>query len=369
MSPSHDPGYDDHTLTEYLLGRLPEQEAERIDEESLIEESLSWQLRVVEEDLIDAYVRGTLDGETKALFEASYLTSERRRAKVQFATDFLATIDRAGATVPAPRAEEATAAGLLASDASRAARRSPIWLLAAAAAIVIGVGGFGWYQQTRLRQELTLAQQDRNALDRRVRALERELTDQRAGRAQASTDLARVRTPGPGAAAATTDSAAPPPATVAHPTGRPRRPAPRGGGVDRLLPAAGTPATFALRRVQRPALSRALRDPGESRRLACAPCHRRRARPSRCRSRSPRVSEVPALRHRAMILWRTGLAGIVATYAFEVAQRWRMVRRFSYPSRHPAAILIGALAIRGGACCVYPCAWKDDIIALAKSMI
>jgi hypothetical protein len=330
MSPSHDPGYDDHTLTEYLLGRLPEQEAERIDEESLIEESLSWQLRVVEEDLIDAYVRGTLDGETKALFEASYLTSERRRAKVQFATDFLATIDRAGATVPAPRAEEATAAGLLASDASRAARRSPIWLLAAAAAIVIGVGGFGWYQQTRLRQELTLAQQDRNALDRRVRDLERELTDQRAGRAQASTDLARVRTPGPGAAAATTDSAASPAAAGADATSAATlalAPQTRGAGsIDRLLlPAAGTPATFALR-LESSDFRRyraALRDPGSGRVVW------RSAAVSPTPGTPVTVSiAVPAgvlkFQHYAIELsglGATGLAGIVATYAFEVAQR------------------------------------------------
>ena len=107
MSPSHEPGYDDLTLTRYLLGRLPEEEAERIDEETLTEESLSWRLRVVEEDLIDAYVRGTLDGETKALFEASYLTSAHRRRKVELATDFLATIDRAATTVRAPQPDEA----------------------------------------------------------------------------------------------------------------------------------------------------------------------------------------------------------------------------------------------------------------------
>jgi len=330
MSPSHEPGYDDLTLTRYLLGRLPEEEAERIDEETLTEESLSWRLRVVEEDLIDAYVRGTLDGETKALFEASYLTSAHRRWKVELATDFLATIDRAATTVRAPQPDEAVAAGTRPSDTPSGARRSPIWLLAAAAAVVIAVGGFAWYQQTRLRQELTQAQQDRNALDRRVRDLERELTDQRAGRAQAATDLARVRPTGSGAAAATTDSAASPVAPGADATGAATlvlAPQTRAvGTMDRLLlPSAGTPATFALR-LESSDFRRyraAFRDPGSGRVVW------RSAAVSPTPGTPVTVSiAVPAgvlkFQHYAIELsglGATGLAGIVATYAFEVAQR------------------------------------------------
>ena len=46
-------------------------------------------MRDVENDLVDAYVRGTLDADTRTRFESFYMSSPRRRAKVRFARAFL----------------------------------------------------------------------------------------------------------------------------------------------------------------------------------------------------------------------------------------------------------------------------------------
>src|SRR5262249_41536128 len=94
MSLSHETRYSDEQLARYLLQLLPEDDIERLDEMSIADEEIAWRLRVVEDDLVDAYVRGSLTGETLKQFEAIYLSSARRRRKVQFAGNFLDKVVR-----------------------------------------------------------------------------------------------------------------------------------------------------------------------------------------------------------------------------------------------------------------------------------
>ena len=97
MSQLHESGHDDQQLVRYLLRLLPEEDAERIDDLSISDDEVSWRLRVVENDLVDAYVSGTLTGETVERFESFYLSSERRRQKVKFAGSFLGSVDQEAA--------------------------------------------------------------------------------------------------------------------------------------------------------------------------------------------------------------------------------------------------------------------------------
>jgi anti-sigma factor RsiW len=80
--------HDDQTLTRYLLGSLPEPEAERLDELSVTDDEVAEALRSVENDLIDAYAQGELDEPARAQFKAHYLTSPARRERVAFAQAF-----------------------------------------------------------------------------------------------------------------------------------------------------------------------------------------------------------------------------------------------------------------------------------------
>ena len=82
-------------LEDYLLGLLPEAEAEQLDELSITDEEFAWQLRAAEDDLVDAYVRDGLPATTRARFEEYYLASARHRERVTFARNLARTIDRA----------------------------------------------------------------------------------------------------------------------------------------------------------------------------------------------------------------------------------------------------------------------------------
>ena len=95
MSLLREPLPDDRELERYLLGLLPEEEEERLDQASIEDDSVALRLRMAEDDLIEGYVRRTLAKETRQRFETYYLSSARRRERVAFAARFLGAVDRA----------------------------------------------------------------------------------------------------------------------------------------------------------------------------------------------------------------------------------------------------------------------------------
>jgi hypothetical protein len=102
MSPPEKPVHDDRMLLEYLLGTASAEETEHFDELSVVDEEFAWRLAGVESDLIDAYVRGELHGKTLGRFESVYLSSAKRRERVEFAKSLAAMNQRAGgAALPA----------------------------------------------------------------------------------------------------------------------------------------------------------------------------------------------------------------------------------------------------------------------------
>jgi hypothetical protein len=185
MSQLHESGHDDQELVRYLLGLMPGEEAERLDELSITDDDLAWRLRAVENDLVDAYVGGALTGETLERFESFYLSSPRRREKVTAARTFLSAIDRDASTHPAGRPEVAGAVAALKS--------SPTVRLMAVAALGILTCGAVVLHETRLRSGLNEAHRESAALDRRAHELEQQLSDQRAANAEAVKELERVR--------------------------------------------------------------------------------------------------------------------------------------------------------------------------------
>lgn len=80
--------YNEKTLREFLLGLLPEAETERLDELSVTEEKFAQHLRIVEDDLIDAYVNGELTGPELLNFSRQYLRSPLGLERVRFAQAF-----------------------------------------------------------------------------------------------------------------------------------------------------------------------------------------------------------------------------------------------------------------------------------------
>jgi voltage-gated potassium channel Kch len=74
--------YDELRLLRYLLGDLPDEELDEIEELYLEDSNLFEQLVLVEDDLIDDYVRGELSPHDRKLFEMNYLISPGRKEKV-----------------------------------------------------------------------------------------------------------------------------------------------------------------------------------------------------------------------------------------------------------------------------------------------
>lgn len=129
-------------LEDYLLGLLPEAEAERLDELSITDEEFAWQLRAAEDDLVDGYVRDSLPATTRARFEEYYLASPRHRERVTFARNLVRTTDR---TVDRPIAMATSHTSPTPAPAHETVRpvarpQTAWWLMAAAAAVVVAFG-------------------------------------------------------------------------------------------------------------------------------------------------------------------------------------------------------------------------------------
>src|SRR5262245_56483055 len=249
-------GVSDQYLVRYILGLLPESETERLDEASIADDDMAERLRIVEDDLIDAYVRGNLDGETLERFETYYLSSPARREQVRFAASLVRSVDRAArppaksasgaaASSVAPAVGGASAAGTSSSSSLTSSfRRLPVtWLLpglAAAAVLLLASSATLVYETNRLNRSLNSERQQNAALDQRTRSLAHQLETERTNLTAAQIELARTRewvpaSPAPGRSGA--PSPAPAIAVVLLPQTRAIGPIPAlamSPGVDRV---------------------------------------------------------------------------------------------------------------------------------------
>jgi hypothetical protein len=158
----------DDELLRYLLGDLPEEEAERLDERSIVDDEFAVRLRIAEDDLVDAYARGRLTGDQLGRFEGFYLASPRRREQAMFAKRFVAAID-----TNAGREEQARAVEPSRSRAWRLA-----WALAAAAALCLAFSAV-LLRDARLRATQTETNRRLTATERRFPDLPGELAAER----------------------------------------------------------------------------------------------------------------------------------------------------------------------------------------------
>jgi hypothetical protein len=179
---------NDQMLVQYLLGGLGPEDAERLDEASMVDYEIAARLRMVEHDLVDAYVRGSLTGETLTRFKSHYLASPRRRESVAFARRFVPAVDQALASQRPPAKATHPSIALAPSRAS---------MLAAAAALVLVASGALWFQNVRLRGGPHVAQAAPSAPDQhaRERELDQRAVDPRAADAAAALAPESVREP------------------------------------------------------------------------------------------------------------------------------------------------------------------------------
>ncbi|HMI52113.1 MAG TPA: hypothetical protein VK525_11405 [Candidatus Saccharimonadales bacterium] len=173
----------DDQLVQYLLGTLPEEETERLDALSVSDDAFALRLLATENDLVDAYARGELAGETRNQFETFYANSSVRREKLAFAEAF-----RRVATARAASAAET-------KNVARSSGRSFFsipkltwqWGFAVAAFVLALATGFFAIENRNLRKQVAAGQAQR------AEQWQSELAAQRAATQKAQEELDRLR--------------------------------------------------------------------------------------------------------------------------------------------------------------------------------
>jgi hypothetical protein len=183
MPASDQNAYSDELLIRYLLSDLPTEQAEKLDELSVADDEFAWHLSGVENDLVDGFVRGKLQGESLQKFQSFYLSSARRRQKVEFATGLLELEKRATTTVVRTTA------------ASRSWWRwvSPFrqWSFAAAALALLLAAGYLFTDNLRLRRQANDAELNRQNGSQHEHQMQQELDRQHTANARNELDRAR----------------------------------------------------------------------------------------------------------------------------------------------------------------------------------
>lgn len=178
---------DESMLTSYLLGVLPEDQTEQMDELSVADDEVAARLDDRENRLVDAFVRGELEERDAELFRSRYLASARRREKLVFAETLAAMIQKQNAPVRAAREVAAVHVGAPEKENGRSwldGFRGPMlalqWALAAATVVVAVAAGYLFLENRALQQRLDATQAQQATLDAQERNLQQQLSEVRA---------------------------------------------------------------------------------------------------------------------------------------------------------------------------------------------
>ena len=152
--------YSNEVITRYLVGALASDETERLDELSLTDDEFAERLQSVENDLVDEYVRGELQGNLLERFESSYLASPTNREKVKFAESLQRTVDRRAGAEGAKNAEQSVTHDSAVSRGYRsswwkgtfALPKTVLWPAMAVTAFLLIASSWLLVQDLRLRQ-------------------------------------------------------------------------------------------------------------------------------------------------------------------------------------------------------------------------
>ena len=141
-------------IREFLLDELPEQQRFEFEERFITDASLFEQIKIVEDGLIEKYIRGWMNSAERLKFEKNFLTTEKRRGRVEFSRQFINEIQNISAgNVIVKTTDEAV------SNESVWQKFAGIFLtpkIAAAAAFAVLIAIFGsWFLYQKSNSEKT----------------------------------------------------------------------------------------------------------------------------------------------------------------------------------------------------------------------
>ena len=76
---------DHERIKDYLLGRIPEEEDAEVGARLLTDHQFYEELSIVEDELVDRYLGGTLSDSDRESFESHFVSSYERQQKIRFA--------------------------------------------------------------------------------------------------------------------------------------------------------------------------------------------------------------------------------------------------------------------------------------------
>jgi len=176
--------YNPELIRDYLIGALPEEELERLDELSFTDDTFVAALNAAEKDLVDAYVQNELTNEQVVKFRSHYLSSPLRLQRAEFAAAFKTITE--GKSMPsdaigqpALRTTSAKTLDWFSVLDALASRRILRWGTIAAAMVFLAVCvGLG-IQNRRLRHQIATTQSQLRDLEQHESELSKEVADQR----------------------------------------------------------------------------------------------------------------------------------------------------------------------------------------------
>jgi len=140
-------------LRQYLLGQQAEADLSQVEERLMSDGKLFQELLMLEDEVIDQYVRRQMSAEDRISFEKYFLQSPERREKLRFAQALTKYVDRTSAN---PAEARRQVADTLPSSDPRAPvysrgpstsfwlLRKPVFAYALTAALILIVAGVSW---------------------------------------------------------------------------------------------------------------------------------------------------------------------------------------------------------------------------------
>lgn len=94
-------------IREFLFGELPEQERLELEEKFITDAKFFEEIKVVEDELIEKYVRRWMDSAENSKFEQNFLTTKKRRAGVEFSRRMISKLQEQRAEIIAVKKNDA----------------------------------------------------------------------------------------------------------------------------------------------------------------------------------------------------------------------------------------------------------------------
>lgn len=169
------------TMTQYLLGQLPEAERDVCEQEWFVDKAKYAQLCEAENTLIDEYVRGSLRAEDRVLFEQHFLTIPARLKRLKIAEALVKELDHLVVETASVSWWERLLAGW----------RAPRLIPAIAILLLVTAGLALLWQRWQLREQVTKSEAVSAEQQRRLQELEQLLAAERAANSRLTAALAR----------------------------------------------------------------------------------------------------------------------------------------------------------------------------------